>query len=247
MEERQPLASTSRGSSRGLRKGSRGRQTASSRRSLQLHKPKVPAARPVSPASKQVQKGVADALDELNPERAEKFKSMASAAVCISVRKQQSSTSWPPQRLATSLSTNPRLIRTFVQSVLVGRSHYGEGDSGLGRRRDREKVARWRYRVHCSAPHCRVGTAAPVAQFVQWEGFIELVNGSARSIFTKNVLIEMWMDVELTVCTNRAAALEMSSRFGAGKIEHLAVRLLWSQEVVRSKVLTVVKIKGEAN
>ena len=82
-----------------------------------------------------------------------------------------------------------------------------------------------------------------MAQLVQWEGFVELVNGSARSIFTKNVLIEMWMDVELTVCTNSAAALEMSSRFGAGKIGHLAVRLLWSQEAVRSKVLTVVKIK----
>ena len=55
------------------------------------------------------------------------------------------------------------------------------------------------------------------------------------------------MNVQLNVCTHSATALGISSRFGASKITHLAARLLRLQKAVRSKVLTVVKIRGESN
>ena len=58
---------------------------------------------------------------------------------------------------------------------------------------------------------------------------------------------DMGLRVEVCVHTDAEAAHGIASRLGLGRVRHVAVQLLWFQERVRAKDLSVQKIKGVDN
>ena len=57
------------------------------------------------------------------------------------------------------------------------------------------------------------------------------------------------LSVELNVhtYTDSSAAMGMVARKGMGRVRHVEVSELWIQDAVKSKMLTVNKVKGEDN
>jgi hypothetical protein len=74
-----------------------------------------------------------------------------------------------------------------------------------------------------------------------------ICNGSARLLWTKNLLAECGFTVVATVGTDSTAAKGICSRLGTGKIRHLETRCLWVQERVRSKEINIAKVPTETN
>ena len=74
-----------------------------------------------------------------------------------------------------------------------------------------------------------------------------LCNGAARLLWTRNVLRDCGFALRAEVRTDSSAAKGVTARLGAGRVRHLEARFLWVQEKVRSKDLSVTKLRGEVN
>ena len=72
----------------------------------------------------------------------------------------------------------------------------------------------------------------------------EIVDGSARGIFTKHMYEEMRRNIKIDVETDSTAAIGMCSRTGVGKTRHIQVRGLWIQDAIRDKSCSLEKSVG---
>ena len=89
------------------------------------------------------------------------------------------------------------------------------------------------------------------------QGSIALSSGEAEfyaagkaaveAIGGRSLLADLGWDVDLEVRLDASAAQAIASRQGLGKVRHVEVRYLWLQEIVRSGLVKLVKIKGSVN
>ena len=74
------------------------------------------------------------------------------------------------------------------------------------------------------------------------------VKGLSELISLHNLIVEtLGVTPTMTLCTDASACKGMLLRHGAGKVKHLSVKQLWSQEVVQCYNIHVVRVPRADN
>ena len=71
--------------------------------------------------------------------------------------------------------------------------------------------------------------------------------GASQAMGMKALMMDMGLDVGITVETDSTAAKGIAHRKGLGKVRHIEVCQLWLQEKVRNGTIKLVNIKGTQN
>ena len=74
-----------------------------------------------------------------------------------------------------------------------------------------------------------------------------LVKAASLSLGMQAMYADLGEIINLDLNTDASVARAIASRRGLGKLRHLAVHLLWLQQRVANKALSITKVKGEAN
>ena len=74
-----------------------------------------------------------------------------------------------------------------------------------------------------------------------------LVGGAAEALGLQSVSHELGWDLEIRLWSDAKAARGMAARRGLGKTRHVEVKMLWLQQAVRQKRLTIWKVDGKTN
>ncbi|CAK0851823.1 unnamed protein product, partial [Prorocentrum cordatum] len=77
--------------------------------------------------------------------------------------------------------------------------------------------------------------------------FKGIVNGLARGIWLRNVMLDMGFEMTLQVNPGSSGAKGIAPRWGSGRVRHLATKYLWAQEKVRDETITMAKIRADTN
>jgi large-conductance mechanosensitive channel len=78
--------------------------------------------------------------------------------------------------------------------------------------------------------------------------FYEIVNGSARCLWTRSFLLAIGRAVDTIIIeSDSSAAKGISERFGTGKLRHLQAKDLWVQQKVHDKLIRIQKVPTETN
>ena len=75
----------------------------------------------------------------------------------------------------------------------------------------------------------------------------EIVNGTARGLFIRNVLRAKELRATVRVGADSSAAAGITQVLGAGRVRHLVVKGLWIQEEIRSHGLRILRVKSVDN
>ena len=73
------------------------------------------------------------------------------------------------------------------------------------------------------------------------------LKGASQGLGMQSMLAELGVDLEVVVHTDANACRGISGRQGLGKLRHLAVTLLWLQDVVKQRRIKLVKVPGTEN
>merc|ERR1712079_652887 len=76
---------------------------------------------------------------------------------------------------------------------------------------------------------------------------VSLVRGACEGLGTRSLAEDLGGRPRIAVFTDASAAVGMTQRSGVGRVRHLDTRLLWVQDKVREKELTVGKVDGKLN
>jgi len=74
-----------------------------------------------------------------------------------------------------------------------------------------------------------------------------LVKAAGAGLGHQSLLSDLGINLPVTAWTDSSAAVGIASRSGLGKLRHLETHTLWLQEKVRTKAITVKKVRGEVN
>ena len=77
--------------------------------------------------------------------------------------------------------------------------------------------------------------------------FYGLVKAAGAGLGHQSLLKDIGLNIPVCVWTDSSAALGIASRSGLGKLRHLETHTLWVQEKVRTKAISVRKVRGEVN
>ena len=77
--------------------------------------------------------------------------------------------------------------------------------------------------------------------------FYGLVKAAGAGLGHQSLLRDVGLELPVCVWTDSSAALGIASRSGLGKLRHLETHTLWVQEKVRTKAISVRKVRGEVN
>ena len=74
-----------------------------------------------------------------------------------------------------------------------------------------------------------------------------LVKAAGAGLGHQSLMLDLGVELPVVAWTDSSAALGIASRSGLGKLRHLETHTLWLQEKVRTKAITVKKVRGEVN
>ena len=74
-----------------------------------------------------------------------------------------------------------------------------------------------------------------------------LVKAAGAGLGHQSLMSDLGVALPVVAWTDSSAALGIASRSGLGKLRHLETHTLWLQEKVRTKAITVRKVRGEVN
>ena len=77
--------------------------------------------------------------------------------------------------------------------------------------------------------------------------FYGLVKAAGAGLGHQSLMKDVGLELPVCVWTDSSAALGIASRSGLGKLRHLETHTLWVQEKVRTKAISVKKVRGEVN
>ena len=151
------------------------------------------------------------------------------------------------KRLARYLLGRPRLIMHFGWQDTPGALDVYTDSDWAGCVRTRKStsggaVLRGRHVLKTWS-----GTQATIALSSAEAELIALVKGAAEGLALRSLIADLGEECALRVHVDSSAAIGICRRTGVGKIRHLDTRLLWAQELVREKVIEVIKVPGEQN
>ena len=73
------------------------------------------------------------------------------------------------------------------------------------------------------------------------------LKGASQGLGMQSMLAELGVDLEVVVHTDANACSGISGRQGLGKLRHIAVTLLWLQDVMKQRRIQLVKVPGTEN
>ena len=74
-----------------------------------------------------------------------------------------------------------------------------------------------------------------------------LVKAAGAGLGHQSLMSDLGIGLPVVAWTDSSAALGIASRSGLGKLRHLETHTLWLQEKVRTKAISVRKVRGEVN
>jgi hypothetical protein len=74
-----------------------------------------------------------------------------------------------------------------------------------------------------------------------------LVKAAGAGLGHQSLMLDLGVELPVVCWTDSSAAIGIASRSGLGKLRHLETHTLWLQEKVRTKAITVKKVRGEVN
>ena len=74
-----------------------------------------------------------------------------------------------------------------------------------------------------------------------------LVIGCAEGLGIQGLMKDLGVDWKVRIWSDSSAARAIVGRRGLGKMRHVELRLLWVQDVAKSGVIELVKIRGDGN
>ena len=77
--------------------------------------------------------------------------------------------------------------------------------------------------------------------------FYGRVKAAGAGLGHQSLMKDVGLELPVCVWTDSSAALGIASRSGLGKLRHLETHTLWVQEKVRTKAISVKKVRGEVN
>ena len=77
--------------------------------------------------------------------------------------------------------------------------------------------------------------------------FYAAVTGGADGLGVQGLLEDLGVKSRVKIWTDSDAARGIASRRGLGKLRHIELRLLWIQEAVNKKRITIGRVPGEVN
>ena len=77
--------------------------------------------------------------------------------------------------------------------------------------------------------------------------FYAAVTGGAEGLGVQGLLTDLGLESKVKIWTDSDAARGIASRRGLGKTRHVELRLLWIQEAVNKKRITISRVPGEVN
>ena len=151
------------------------------------------------------------------------------------------------KRLARYLLGRPRLIMHFGWQDTPGALDVYTDSDWAGCVRTRKStsggaVLRGRHVLKTWS-----GTQATIALSSAEAELIALVKGAAEGLALRSLIADLGEEFALRVHVDSSAATGICRKTGVGKIRYLDTRLLWAQELVREKVIEVIKVSGEQN
>ena len=73
------------------------------------------------------------------------------------------------------------------------------------------------------------------------------MKATAELMGVRSVAADLGWNFGLRVYVDSSAAKAISSRTGIGRVRHLEVRFLWLQDVVRKRIVQILKVRGSEN
>ena len=73
------------------------------------------------------------------------------------------------------------------------------------------------------------------------------VKGASEAIGFQSGCKDLGIDLKIRLLSDSSACRGICARTGIGKVKHMAVQLLWLQDVVRSGVVQLRAIRGDVN
>ena len=77
--------------------------------------------------------------------------------------------------------------------------------------------------------------------------FRGMVRWAKEALYVQKLFAFMGIDLEIRTWSDSSPAVQVAKRLGAGKMRHLETQCPWIQELVKTKRVTVHKVKGELN
>ena len=77
--------------------------------------------------------------------------------------------------------------------------------------------------------------------------YYALVKASSQSIGLQSMLCDVCVNSDIEVKTDASAAVGIASRRGLGRVRHIEVAQLWTQEKVANGKLKLVNVPGQSN
>ena len=77
--------------------------------------------------------------------------------------------------------------------------------------------------------------------------FYGLASAATIGLYIQNILAELNRRSTIHLYCDSSSAISLAERQGVGRIRHLAIKVLWLQDLIASHKVTVSKVKGEFN
>ena len=90
-------------------------------------------------------------------------------------------------------------------------------------------------------------TQIPVAISVGESEFYALTKGAAQALGLQSICIDWGLSYAVDIHTDSSSSIGTASRRGAGKLRHIETRLLWIQQIIAKRVVTLRKTPGVRN
>jgi hypothetical protein len=91
-------------------------------------------------------------------------------------------------------------------------------------------------------------TQASVALSSAEAEYVAAVKGSSQALGLQSIMRDLGVnDLSILCQCDSSAAIGIASRTGVGKVRHIAVHLLWLQEKIRDKAISIQKVDGTKN
>ena len=210
-----------------------------------------------------VKDGEESLSEPLSPSDASLYRSMTARAnylaqdrpdVCFAVKELARHMSSPSQRdwerlkhLGRYLRGRPRLVQLFAWQRTAEIVTANADSDWAGCKETRRSTSGGTLKLGSHLVRHWSSTQATIALSSGEAEYAALVKAAGIMLGFRNMLRDAGADASLSLECDSSAAIGVASRNGLGKLRHLDVHLLWLQQHIRNRTVTLIKVEGPKN